>query len=511
LLPGDGEPAQISIAAGDNQSATVGQALALPLAVKVTDPSGRAVEHVTVVFVAPEGAALTPGDTALTDTSGVAQVSYTLSTTAGEQLVEAHVPPIASPTNSSVTFHVSATPESAESLVPVAGDSQSAQVLLALPESLVVQAVDRFGNGVPGVEVTWEAKNGGEVSPENVTTGADGRAATQRMLGKDPGSYGTDARSVALDAPAVSFNATAVAPPSPALVIVTQPSAQARAGLPFDTQPQLRLQDAFGAPLATEGVSVTVQVASGDASLGGKTTAKSDASGAVSFGDLQLRGKVGPQTLIFAAEGFTPVTSQSITLNPGPPAAGHTSISLPDGTAGVRTNFGLHLADQFGNAITGAAGSLSVTIVGANPTSGVSVTEMGDGDYGASYVPVHTGKDQAQVEFSGTPLPGSPFETTVAPGPSDPGHTTADVSRTNGLFNRVSGVVTVRDAEGNPVGHGGDRVQVSVNGTDVTPSVRDNHDGTYSFGFFGFGSQFSVAISLNGEPIQGSPYTPVVQ
>ncbi|HEX2610582.1 MAG TPA: filamin/ABP280 repeat domain-containing protein, partial [Gemmatimonadales bacterium] len=180
-------------------------------------------------------------------------------------------------------------------------------------------------------------------------------------------------------------------------------------------------------------------------------------------------------------------------------------------TAGVRTNLGLHLADQFGNAITGAAGSLSVTIVGANPTSGVSVTEMGDGDYAASYVPVHTGKDQAQVEFSGTPLPGSPFETTVDPGPSDPGHTTADVSRTNGLFNRVSGVVTVRDAQGNPVGHGGDRVQVSVNGTDVTPSVRDNRDGTYSFGFFGFGSQFSVVISLNGEPIQGSPYTPVVQ
>ena len=129
-----------------------------------------------------------------------------LNETAGEQLVEAHVPPIASPTNSSVTFHVSATPESAESLVPVAGDSQSAQVLLALPESLVVQAVDRFGNGVPGVEVTWEAKNGGEVSPENVTTGADGRAATQRMLGKDPGSYSTDARSATLDAPAVVAN-----------------------------------------------------------------------------------------------------------------------------------------------------------------------------------------------------------------------------------------------------------------------------------------------------------------
>jgi hypothetical protein len=383
-----------------------------------------------------------------------------------------------------------------------------AQVSTAVPESLAVQAVDRFGNGVAGVEVVWQASGGLAVSPESVVTDAAGRAATSATMGERPGSYGLAAKAESLEGSPVLFTVTAV---GPQLAITTEPSPTAAAGVPLEQQPKLQLQDPFGAPLAREGVSVTVQIATGGGSVGGKTTAKSDANGVVSFQDLEVRGETGSRTLIFAAQDFTPVTSASINVAPGPPAAGHTSASIPDGTAGAKTTLRLHLADEFDNPITQAANRLSVSIVGANPGTGLPVTDLGGGDYSAEYVPVHTGSDEVRVELAGDPLPGTPYRTDVAPGAPDPAQTTADVSRTNSVFTTLTVLVTVRDGQGNLVGRGGDRVEVSVNGQDVTSAVRDNGDGTYGFSIFAFANEFSVAIKLNGQPIQGSPFTPVIR
>src|SRR3954451_16046094 len=87
LLPKDGEPAKISVETGDNQTAGVGQPLILPLSAKVTDPSGRAVQGAQVVFVPPPGGTVDPRDTIRTGPDGLATASYTLSTTAGDQII----------------------------------------------------------------------------------------------------------------------------------------------------------------------------------------------------------------------------------------------------------------------------------------------------------------------------------------------------------------------------------------------------------------------------------------
>jgi hypothetical protein len=306
----------------------------------------------------------------------------------------------------------------------------------------------------------------------------------------------------------VLFTVTAV---GPQLVITTEPSRTAAAGVPLEQQPKLQLEDPFGAPLAREGLSVTVQVATGGGSVGGTTTAKSDANGVVSFQDLEVRGQTGSRTLIFAAQDFTPVTSAAIDVGAGPPAANHTSASIPDGTAGAKTTLRIHLGDEFDNPITGAANQLSVSIVGPNPGTGLPVTDLGGGDYSAEYVPVHVGTDEVRVELTGASFPGGPFHTNVAPGAPDAAHTTADVSRTNSVFTRLNVLVTVRDGQGNLVGRGGDRVEVSINGSDITSELRDNGDGTYLLSIFAFGTQFTVGVTLNGQPIQGSPFTPVVR
>jgi Filamin/ABP280 repeat len=505
LLPKDGEPAKISVETGDHQTAGVGQQLTVPLSAKVTDPTGRAVQGAQVLFVPPPGGIVDPADTIRTGPDGVASASYTLSTTAGDQVVEARAPAIQSPTGASVAFHLTAMPEPAESLIPVGGDSQSVQVLLPLPDSLVVQAVDRFGNGVPGIEITWEAKNGGKVSPETATTGADGRAAAQRMLGGDPGPYVTIARAQDLAGSPIAFTATGSAPPRPELVLTAQPSSPAAAGEPFDRQPELQLRDPVGAPLNQAGVNVTVQIASGGGSLGGKTNATSNESGVVKFTDLSVWGETGARTLIFAADGFTPTTSASIDVTAGKPDPGQSAASVPNGTAGAPTALAIRLKDEFGNRVSGAAGAIQVTIDGANPSPGLPVSDDGNGSYSATYTPSQTGTDAVTVLVRGSPVGGSPFQSVVAAGAADAGHTTAALARSGFFGIQLDAVVTTRDSQGNPVGHGGDQITIQVNGGTPAPAS-DRGDGTYVFsGTVGF-NQVSVTIFLNGVAIAGSPF-----
>ena len=206
----------------------------------------------------------------------------------------------------------------AAKVVEIAGDAQTGTILAPAAESLVVRVVDRFDNPVSGVEVSWSPQGGGDVSPASVVTGADGRAATQRMLGAQVGSYGTTAVATPLPESAVTFTTTAVAAK---LLLVTQPGPLASSGTPFDPQPILELQDPTGAPLARAGVSVTVQIASGDGALRGTTSRGSDADGRVEFTDLAIAGPPGTRTLIFAADGYASAISTPVSLGVGAPSA----------------------------------------------------------------------------------------------------------------------------------------------------------------------------------------------
>jgi hypothetical protein len=511
LLPGDGEPARI-VPLTSNVTATVGQTLDDSLVVEVTDPGGRPVSGVEVRFVPRSGGTVSPAAPVTTDSRGRAAVQYTLGTVAGSQTVEAHAP-IVPETNAVAVFAITANPEPAEELVLDAGTPQSGQVSTALPVPLSVKAVDRFNNGVAGIEVTWEAEGGAEVNPETAVTGADGKAATTVTLGDRPGSYTATATAEDLEGSPVSFSYTALAAPRPALVIVTQPSSTAAAGVPLAQQPELQLQDAAGAPLSQADVRVTVQIEDGDGSLGGRTSAESDASGRVRFTDLELRGETGTRTLIFAADDFTPVISDPIVVQPGPPSDDESSVSVGNGTAGVTTPVSAVLRDEFGNRIAGAGGDLSIRIEGANPSSGLIVTDNGNGSYSASYVPLHAGTDQVILEYRGAPLGSG--SSVVFPGPTDPRASTAEVTRSGTFFVRVDVALTVRDAQGNVVGHGGDQVQISANGSaprscappdDDPQTCVDNGDGTYTDSFFIIANDVTVNITVNGVPIAGSPF-----
>jgi hypothetical protein len=515
LLPSSGEPAKIEVLRGNGQTATVGQPLGEPVVVKVTDPGNRPVEGAEVVFVIPAGAQIAPNDTVLTNADGEATVSLTLSTVSGAQDVQARATPVVPSLSLTTTITATASPEAAVELVVAGGDGKRGEVSTALAESLSVRAVDRFGNGVKDVEVRWEA-DGGSVSAASVLTGADGRSAVQRTLGESPGTYTTTASADGLEGSPVGFTNVAVAAPSPALALVTQPSSAASAGVPFAQQPVLQLQDPTGAPLSREDVRVTVGVASGGGSLGGSTSARSDANGRVTFEDLSIRGEPGTRTLIFAAEGFSPATSSPIVVASGPPSLERSSASVPDGTAGAVTSISIRLEDQFGNPVEGGVGLISVTVTGANPL-GLPVNEQGNGSYSASYTPIHAGADQVDILVNGSPLDKSPFTSNVVAGPPSPATSTADVPASSSLFVNGTIIVHTRDAQSNLLGRGGETVAIVFvhrdSGTriDDRAQIRDNGDGTYTANYSqpGLGT-FDVEITLNGSPILGSPYQTIV-
>ncbi|HET8622012.1 MAG TPA: hypothetical protein VFM14_00465, partial [Gemmatimonadales bacterium] len=59
LLPGDGQPASLTIVQGNNQNTRVGEPLAQPIVVQVNDGAGRPVAQARVSFVATGGSGAT--------------------------------------------------------------------------------------------------------------------------------------------------------------------------------------------------------------------------------------------------------------------------------------------------------------------------------------------------------------------------------------------------------------------------------------------------------------------
>ncbi len=83
-----GAPIAINIVAGNDQAATAGSSLALPLAVKVVDQYGNGVPNATITWSDDAGGTLASTST-VTDANGMAQDAYTLGSNAGPEDITA--------------------------------------------------------------------------------------------------------------------------------------------------------------------------------------------------------------------------------------------------------------------------------------------------------------------------------------------------------------------------------------------------------------------------------------
>jgi len=194
---------QIALSSGNNQTATVGTALAQPIAVVVRDQYNNVKSGVTVNWAAAQGSVSAP--TSVSDAAGIASIGWTIGAVAGSSNQAASAT-VAGLTGSPVSFTASGTAGAAATLAIAGGNNQSATVGSALPTPLAALVTDAYGNGVGGVTVSWAAATGGgSMSAATTQTGVGG------ALGSTVGGQ-TATASVAGTTPAmVTFNATGTA------------------------------------------------------------------------------------------------------------------------------------------------------------------------------------------------------------------------------------------------------------------------------------------------------------
>jgi len=207
VLPGEGEPAAITIVQGNGLSGRVGEALAKPLIVEVLDVADRPVAGATVV-IDLSGAVAEP-DTISTDAQGRASAEITLGSQVGEAAGEARVIAPEGPAAVEAAFTVVALASSANGITDVSGDGQTGPAGTALPNPLVVEVTDAFGNPITGAPISWTADGGGSVSETSTTTDGQGRASVTRTLGPTAGIQSTLATSAGLAGSPVTFKSMA--------------------------------------------------------------------------------------------------------------------------------------------------------------------------------------------------------------------------------------------------------------------------------------------------------------
>lgn len=81
----------VTIIGGDGQQADPEDVLADPIRFKVVDADGRAMGGVTITFAVPIGGGSVPAASVITDSSGLAQTTWTMGPLGGVQQLEAHV------------------------------------------------------------------------------------------------------------------------------------------------------------------------------------------------------------------------------------------------------------------------------------------------------------------------------------------------------------------------------------------------------------------------------------
>src|SRR5690606_16908952 len=158
------------------------------------------------------------------------------------------------------------------------GDGQTATVGQPLPQPLVVEVVDSYGNPIAGTSVNWSiGPVGGNVTPSSGTTDANGRAQAVWTLGTKAGE---PRLTVMAGQSAVTvFTAAALAGPPTAVSAESGNEQAAPAGSELAQPLVVKVADAHGNGVA--GITVQWEVTAGGGSVN-PATSVTDAEGLAS-------------------------------------------------------------------------------------------------------------------------------------------------------------------------------------------------------------------------------------
>jgi hypothetical protein len=333
--------------------------------VVVKDESGNPVPGVVIAFGADRDGSVSPS-VVTTDELGVARVtSWTLGRSAGVRY--SLTARIQGTGNDPVVFSAMARAGAAGKLQINVQPSPTALSGVAFSRQPVIQVEDMLGNPSPQsdlvITATLLSGPAGTLQHTSATTNASGVATFSELsLTGLAGGY-TLSFSAPTLAGVASDPISVAAGSASRLALTVPPSPAARSRVPFVPQPSLQLQDASGNPVAQPGVEIRAAVASGQGTLGGQTTAATNADGRADFADLAIIGVPGAYTLLFASTSpVSNVISETITL---PNVAGVSLVSAPPGPAVVGTRLvtpvSWTLTDAAGQPVADAPVAISVS------------------------------------------------------------------------------------------------------------------------------------------------------
>ena len=369
---------------------------------------------------------------------------------------------------------------------------------------VVVQARDGSGYALSsgGATVVMTVSGANAAGPVAAADEGDGTYTASYT----PTAAGTDRIAITMDGTPISGSPfTDTVDPgsvSPAHSTATVPSGSVGSA----TGVVVRARDGYGNPLSSGGATVVVTVSG--ANTPGALTVTDRGDGTYTAGYTPT--SAGTDQVAITMNG-TPISGSPFTstVAAGSPSPAHSTATVPNGTAGLPTNIVVQARDESGKPFNSGGATVVVTVSGANSPGALTVTDRGGGTYTAGYTPTSAGTDQVAITMDGTPISGSPFTSTVAAGSPSPAHSTATVP--SGKTKKPTTIVVqARDAYGNALSVGGETVVVTVSGKNHAGpmTATDVGDGTYTATYTprDRGTD-SVAITMNGTPIKGSPFT----
>jgi adhesin/invasin len=513
------QPTAISAISPTQLTGTAGGSASPPPSVRVTDARGQPVAGVPVTFAVIDGGGSVAPAVVSTDLTGSATVGlWTLGSRAGTNTLTASASGTSGALSGSpVRFTAISTAGTMSRLAVVVQPSPAAVSGVPLPQPPTVQLQDAGGNDVA----------------------ASGVVVTATIVGSPPGASLTSATATTSAAGSATFNGLTLTGPastytllftsSPPLVGATsdpivlsgavgarlglsiQPSATVISGQPFPQQPVLQVLDAGGNPVSQPGVVCSVTLASGAPALTGTPTATTDAAGVAAFTDLAISGSPGLRTLRFSATGLASVTSStidvrpaqtiSILVQPSATVVNGATFAVQPAVLVVDQN-GLPIAGVLvgaivmpGGAILGGQSTIRTDVLGVATFSNLSLT----GTVGSYTLTVSSAVASVTTTAIG-----------LTPGPASASRSTANVPNHGKVQRQTLITVQTRDQSGNALTTGGHTIEITVTGQNrVGPfAANDNGDGGYSASYTPTRKgKDSIAITLDGTPIAGSPFS----
>lgn len=409
-----GVPGEVSRLSLTGLPATIVAGVNATVRVRAYDALDNLVTGYTgpVQFASTDAQAQLPAESTLTGGDRSFTVSFRKA--GAQQLSVADVRYVAFRTTASTTVTAAA----AKRLVLLSGNGQVVEAGLVAPDKLIVGAVDDYGNGVAGVNVTFAAvSGGGSIAPATVATDALGAAGATPTVGTREGANDYTAAAAGLAGSPVRFQVIGRAGAPALLVYVSGGGLSGRVNRPLLAPLVVLTADKYGNRVGntrvkfralSEGASVApAEVTSDSAGLAQATATLGSLAGVQryeAFADFATNVVVYEET---AVEG----DASSMRLLSGDGQEGQVGQPLAERLRVI-------VEDANGNPVPRVSILFSATAAGATVNPAIVATDPN----GVAETVATLGRTVGAVTFNaGAPgLANSPvtFNATAGPGPA---------------------------------------------------------------------------------------------